>query len=83
MRTTLELSVLGIGFVLGGQVGLGTLLYAVSIGPLVQFFLRFTVVGLDARERRASSDPWLGWILENRTRELGGNDRIGFSDAWR
>jgi uncharacterized membrane protein YczE len=83
VRTTLELTVLGVGFLLGGQVGLGTLLYAVSIGPLVQFFLRFIVVGLDPREARGSSDPWLGWILENRAGPLGSNDRIGLSDAWR
>ena len=47
VRTSLELSVLGVGFLLGGQVGLGTLLYAVSIGPLVQLFLPLTVVQLD------------------------------------
>lgn len=46
VRTSLELTVLATGFLLGGQVGLGTLLYAVSIGPLVQFFLPFTVVAL-------------------------------------
>ncbi len=32
------------GWLLGGPVGLGTVLYAVTIGPLVQFFLpRLTV----------------------------------------
>ena len=32
------------GIVLGGTFGVGTLLYAVAIGPLVQVFLpRFTV----------------------------------------
>lgn len=39
VRTTLELSVLVIGWLLGGVVGLGTVLYALAIGPLVQFFL--------------------------------------------
>jgi uncharacterized membrane protein YczE len=34
VRTTIELSVLVVGFVLGGSVGVGTVLYAVSIGPL-------------------------------------------------
>ncbi len=38
-RTILELTVLSIGFVLGGTVGVGTVLYALSIGPLVQLFL--------------------------------------------
>jgi uncharacterized membrane protein YczE len=40
MRTALEAAVLVTGFALGGTIGVGTLLYAVSIGPLTQFFLR-------------------------------------------
>ncbi len=44
VRTGIELSVLGAGAALGGTVGLGTVLYAVAIGPLVQGFLpRLTV----------------------------------------
>ncbi|PZA19779.1 hypothetical protein DMO24_18945 [Modestobacter versicolor] len=35
VRTTIELVVLGAGWLLGGTVGVGTLLYAVAIGPLV------------------------------------------------
>lgn len=35
-RTVIELSVLILGFLLGGTVGIGTILYAVSIGPIVQ-----------------------------------------------
>lgn len=38
-RTVLEVSVLVVGFVLGGSVGLGTAAFAFGIGPLVQFFL--------------------------------------------
>jgi uncharacterized membrane protein YczE len=34
-RTAIELTVLAIGFALGGSVGIGTVLFAVSIGPLV------------------------------------------------
>ncbi len=34
-RTAIEVTVLGIGWALGGSVGVGTLLFAVSIGPLV------------------------------------------------
>src|SRR5947209_10972833 len=34
VRTGLELSVLATGWLLGGTVGVGTLVYAVSIGPL-------------------------------------------------
>ena len=48
VRTSLELTVLVVGFLLGGQVGLGTVLYAVAIGPLVQLFLPWTIVELRA-----------------------------------
>jgi len=44
VRTTIELSVLGTGWLLGGTVGIGTVLYAVAIGPLVHLLLpRLTV----------------------------------------
>lgn len=39
VRTSLELTVLLLGFVLGGTVGVGTVLFAVAVGPLIQFFL--------------------------------------------
>lgn len=35
-RTSIEVFVLIVGFLLGGQVGVGTVLFAVAIGPLVQ-----------------------------------------------
>ncbi|WP_328497612.1 hypothetical protein OHS59_36585 [Streptomyces sp. NBC_00414] len=44
VRTTLEVAVVATGFVLGGTVGAGTVLYAVTIGPLAQFFLRVSAV---------------------------------------
>lgn len=39
VRTGIELTVLAIGFLLGGTVGVGTVLYAVSIGPLAHVFI--------------------------------------------
>lgn len=39
VRTGLEIAALACGFLLGGTVGLGTLVFALSIGPNVQFFL--------------------------------------------
>ena len=39
-RTLLEVTALTAGWLLGGTVGIGTLLFALSIGPLVQLFLR-------------------------------------------
>ena len=44
VRTVLELTVLGLGWLLGGTVGIGTLAFALSIGPLAQIFIpMFTV----------------------------------------
>jgi uncharacterized membrane protein YczE len=40
VRTCIELTVLSAGFLLGGTVGVGTVAYALGIGPLVQLFLR-------------------------------------------
>jgi len=39
VRTLMELTVVAIGLLLGGVAGLGTILYAVSIGPLSQALL--------------------------------------------
>ncbi|MBD2758715.1 hypothetical protein IEE94_04210 [Yimella sp. cx-573] len=46
VRTGIELTVLAIGWLLGGIVGVGTLLYALLIGPLVQAFLPRCIVEL-------------------------------------
>ncbi|MEU4217032.1 hypothetical protein [Actinoplanes sp. NPDC026623] len=39
VRTSIELLVLGVGLILGGTVGVGTVAYALAIGPLVQLFM--------------------------------------------
>ena len=38
-RTGLELTVLSVGWLLGGTVGIGTVAFAMAIGPISQFFL--------------------------------------------
>jgi uncharacterized membrane protein YczE len=44
VRTGIELTALAVGWLLGGSVGLGTLAFALTIGPNVQLFLpRLTV----------------------------------------
>jgi uncharacterized membrane protein YczE len=44
VRTGIEISVLVAGALLGGTIGIGTLVYAVSIGPLAHVFVpAFTV----------------------------------------
>lgn len=39
-RTAIELTVLAIGWVLGGTIGLGTIVFALGIGPTIEFWLR-------------------------------------------
>ncbi|MEU5913875.1 hypothetical protein [Micromonospora sp. NPDC047527] len=39
VRTAIEIMVLALGWLLGGTVGVGTLAYALAIGPLTQLFL--------------------------------------------
>lgn len=42
VRTVMELSVLGLGWLMGGKIGIGTLIFAVSVGPATQWgFSRF------------------------------------------
>jgi len=56
IRTGIEVTVLLGGWVLGGTVGMGTVLYAVAIGPLVHFLLpRLTVA--PRRDRRELARP--------------------------
>lgn len=44
LRTAIEVAVVATGFALGGSIGVGTVLYALSIGPLAQLFLRVFAV---------------------------------------
>lgn len=44
VRTVIELTVLAAGIALGGTAGLGTVAYALAIGPLSQFFLRVCAI---------------------------------------
>jgi uncharacterized membrane protein YczE len=51
VRTLIELTVLTAGWLLGGSVGIGTLLYAVSIGPLAHVLIpRLTVTDEQGRQ---------------------------------
>ena len=50
VRTTLELTVLGLGWLLGGTVGIGTLAFALSIGPLAQVFIPLFTIRTPAKE---------------------------------
>jgi uncharacterized membrane protein YczE len=49
VRTTVELSALLLGWAMGGPVGIGTLLFALGIGPAMQWGMRLLRVGGHAR----------------------------------
>jgi uncharacterized membrane protein YczE len=57
VRTVLELTVLGAGVLLGGTVGVGTVAYALAIGPLAQLFLPLCTVA--SRPARTTDSPAL------------------------
>jgi uncharacterized membrane protein YczE len=44
VRTVIEVAVLAVGWLLGGTVGVGTVLYAVAIGPLAHVFIPLLTV---------------------------------------
>lgn len=48
VRTVIEITVLAIGVLLGGTAGLGTVVFALGVGPVTQFFLRFLVVRVES-----------------------------------
>ena len=58
VRTGIEVTVLGIGWALGGNVGIGTVLFAVLIGPLCQRTIPFFAIKRPVRAVRAA-DPAL------------------------
>jgi uncharacterized membrane protein YczE len=66
VRTSLEVSVVVIGAVLGGTVGIGTVVYAVAIGPLVQRMLPWAIVELPERPVQVTDE----------TLDLGGAEPV-------
>jgi uncharacterized membrane protein YczE len=63
VRTAIEVTVLATGWLLGGSVGVGTVVYALAIGPLTQAFLPvFTVRAAGA----PSSEPDPGAVRYRR-----------------
>ncbi|MES9559423.1 hypothetical protein ABZ776_33565 [Streptomyces sp. NPDC007076] len=55
VRTLIEVAVVVTGFLLGGSLGVGTVLYALAIGPLAQFFLRVFAVGGEPAGKRTGA----------------------------
>ena len=57
VRTALEVGVLAVGALLGGKLGVGTVAYALAIGPLAQLFLPRFDVPEPAREAPPRIEP--------------------------
>lgn len=55
-RTAIEVTVLVSGWLLGGRVGIGTVVFAVAIGPLAQLFLRLFGYESTARQPVSATD---------------------------
>jgi uncharacterized membrane protein YczE len=59
VRTCIELTVLLIGWILGGSVGAGTVLYALAIGPLAHFFIPRLAIDRPRAVASATAEPSL------------------------
>ncbi len=57
VRTSLEITVLVIGWILGGDVGIGTLAFALLIGPLVHFTIPILMVPAARATPESPSEP--------------------------
>ena len=57
VRTGIEVAVVTVGWLLGGVLGWSTLAFALTIGPLVQAFLPYTIVDLPDVSVRSSPSP--------------------------
>ncbi|ASF07465.1 hypothetical protein NBRGN_015_00600 [Nocardia brasiliensis NBRC 14402] len=57
VRTSIEVTVLAIGWILGGSVGIGTVVYAFGIGPLIQLMIPTANRFLPGFEPRPAAEP--------------------------
>jgi uncharacterized membrane protein YczE len=57
VRTAIEVVVLICGWLLGGTVGVGTVVYALGIGPLAQIFVPMLSIGRRAHTRHPPHRP--------------------------
>jgi len=58
VRTVIEVTVLALGWLLGGEVGIGTVAYALAIGPLAQLFI--PLFALPAQPVGSTVEPTIG-----------------------
>jgi uncharacterized membrane protein YczE len=77
VRTTIEVVVVATGWLLGGTLGVATVLYAVAIGPLVQPLLpRLTVHPRPARGTASPAAGQKGGMSSGRSSRTGSAGRV-------
>ncbi|MEC3955197.1 hypothetical protein VMT65_19305 [Nocardia sp. CDC153] len=60
IRTGIEATVLSVGWILGGSVGVGTVVYAFGIGPLIQLMIPYVdryLPGFHEQDATVDADP--------------------------
>lgn len=55
VRTGIEIVVVAVGWSLGGNVGIGTLAFALLVGPLCQYFMRIFAIRIPAPAKSAAA----------------------------
>lgn len=55
VRTAIEVTVVLVGWMLGGNVGIGTLAFAVLVGPLCQYFMRIFAIRIPIRDAASAT----------------------------
>jgi uncharacterized membrane protein YczE len=74
-RWTVEVSVLALGYLLGATIGIGTLAYAIAIGPLLQVFIPlFRAADGTTATRNRKAAPGYGRAGGRRVADVGGTD---------
>lgn len=75
VRSGIELSVLAVGWLLGGTVGVGTLAYAVTIGPLAHIFIPLLSISpVVQRRKRRTCGPLTVATADSAGGDSGGQE---------
>lgn len=53
IKTCIEIVVLGLGYILGGTIGIGTVISSLCVGPLIQYFFKLNSQDIKKLEHRS------------------------------
>jgi uncharacterized membrane protein YczE len=83
VRTTIEVSALAAGWALGGTVGVGTVLYALAIGPLAHRFIPLLEIRRPTPEGAAAVAPATAGAAPGRPGQASDRTSTPPRRAWR